>query len=53
MSAGNRSVKESATLAELHFTSFLVEDNLPLAAADHFSKLCGKIFPDSKIAMPP
>ena len=50
VSSGNRSVKESVTLAELHFTYFSIEHNLPLAPANHFGKLCGEVFPDSKIA---
>ena len=41
---------EHITAADLYFTSFLVEHNLSLASADHFSKLCKKTFPDSKIA---
>ena len=36
--------------AELFFTSFLVEHNLSFATADHFSKLCKAMFPDSQIA---
>ena len=36
--------------AELYFTSFIVKHNLPMASAEHFSKLCKNMFPDSKIA---
>ena len=32
------------------FSGFLVEHNLPLATADHMSKLAKSMFPDSKIA---
>ncbi len=38
------------TKAEVYFTGFLVEHNLPLAAADHAGPLFRKMFPDSKIA---
>ena len=40
---------ERITAADLYFTSFLVEHNLSQASADHFSKLCKKMFPDSKL----
>ena len=45
------SFQDQVTTAELLFTTFLVEHNLPLSSADHFmiSKL-SKMFPDSKIA---
>lgn len=36
--------------AELKFTGFLAEHNLPLAAADHLGSLIRGCFPDSKIA---
>jgi hypothetical protein len=36
--------------AELKFTGFLAEHNLPLAAADHLGSLIRTCFPDSKIA---
>ena len=36
--------------AELHFTSFIAEHNLSFSSADHFSKLCKVMFPDSQIA---
>ena len=35
--------------AEVLFTSFLVEHNIPLSAADHDGPLL-KMFPDSKVA---
>ena len=34
-----------AMRAEVHFTHFLVEHNLPLSAADHAGKLFRKMFP--------
>ena len=40
---------QSGDHCRTYFTSFLVDHNLPLTAADYFSKLCRKIFPDSKI----
>ena len=36
--------------AELQFTNFLIEHNLPLATADHAGPLFRATFPDSKIA---
>ncbi len=36
--------------AETFFTTFIVEHNLPLAAADHAGPLFRKMFPDSEIA---
>ncbi|XP_056598364.1 uncharacterized protein LOC130417080 [Triplophysa dalaica] len=36
--------------AETLFTTFIVEHNLPLAAADHAGPLFRKMFPDSEIA---
>lgn len=39
-----------ARKAELRFTGFLAEHNLPLAAADHLGALIRCSFPDSKIA---
>ena len=50
LSTSKPSIGDQVTTAELYFTSFLVEHNLPLASADHFSELCKKMFPDSKIA---
>lgn len=38
------------TTAELYFTTFVAEHNLVFLAADHFTKLCKQMFPDSKIA---
>ncbi|XP_072173823.1 uncharacterized protein [Diadema setosum] len=36
--------------AETQFTEFIIEHNLPLAVADHASRLFRKMFPDSDIA---
>ena len=36
--------------SEICFTLFIVEHNLSFATADHFTKLCKCMFPDSKIA---
>ena len=38
----------SSIRAECYFTSFLVEHNLLLSAADHAGALFKKMFPDSK-----
>ena len=37
------------TCAELYFTRFIAEHNLPFAVADHFNHLCPVMFPDRKI----
>ena len=44
------SLENKITAAEVHFTAFIAEHNLPFSASDHFTKLCKAIFPDSKIA---
>ena len=44
------SLEDDITTAELYFTTFVVEHNLPFLAADHFTRLCKVLFPDSKIA---
>ena len=41
---------DQVTVAEIYFSMFTAEHNLPFLAADHFSKLCKVMFPDSKIA---
>ena len=41
---------DQVTAAEIYFSTFLVEHNIPFLAADHFNKLCKVMFPDSKIA---
>jgi hypothetical protein len=50
MSVAKKSdLSDQVTTAELLFTDFLVEHNIPLAAADHSSKLFSQMFPDSEI----
>ena len=34
----------------IYFATFVAEHNIPFLAADHFTKLCKSMFPDSKIA---
>ena len=46
----NGALREQVTCAELYFTRFVVEYNLPFAVTDHFSNLCSVMFPDSKVA---
>ena len=46
-----RDVQSEVTTAEIYFTTFVAEHNLPFLAADHFTKLCKVMFPDSKIAL--
>ena len=36
--------------SEIYFATFMAEHNVPFLAADHFSKLCKSMFPESKIA---
>ena len=43
------SLDKKVMKAELLFTGFLVEHNLPISTADHASKLFKAMFPDSKI----
>ena len=39
-----------ARLAEVKFSGFIAEHNLPFAEADHLAKLIKVSFPDSKVA---
>lgn len=41
---------DKVTTAETLFCHFIVEHNLPMAVADHFSSLVKQMFPDSEIA---
>ena len=50
MSRSKNSLEDDITSAELHFTTFISEHNLAFLAADHFTKLCKWMFPDSKVA---
>uniref|UniRef100_H2ZS46 HAT C-terminal dimerisation domain-containing protein n=1 Tax=Latimeria chalumnae TaxID=7897 RepID=H2ZS46_LATCH len=47
--AGSK-MSDSVTKAEVLFTGFLLEHNIPLAGSDHVRHLFKKTFPDSKIA---
>ena len=44
-------LEDQVTRAELYFATFIAEHNLALMTADHFTKLCKVMFPDSKIAL--
>ena len=48
--ASTDSLKEKTIKSELFFARFVAEHNLSFATADHFTKLCKVMFPDSKIA---
>lgn len=43
--------EDKVTKAELLFTAFIAEHNLPISCSDHAGPLFRKMFPDSKIAM--
>ena len=49
-SSASASVDRQVTVAEVYFATFIAEHNLPFSAADHFSKLCKLMFPESEIA---
>ena len=42
---------DQVTKTELYFTTFIAEHNLSFLSADHFTKVCKVMFPDSKIAL--
>ena len=44
------SLSDQVTQAEVYFATFIAEHNVPFLAADHFTRLCKVMFPDSKIA---
>jgi len=46
----NNPVADKVTKAEVLFTSFIAEHNLPFLVADHFTQLCKVMFTDSEIA---
>ena len=50
LQSSKNSLDDRITTAELYFSTFIAEHNLPFLAADHFTKLCKVMFPDSKIA---
>ncbi len=43
------SEEDQVTKAELYFTSFIIEHNIPISASDHAGSLFRNRFPDSKI----
>ena len=43
-------LSNQVTAAEIYFSTFIAEHNIPFLASDHFNKLCKVMFPDSKIA---
>ena len=43
-------LEDQVTTAEIYFSTFIAEHNMAFLAADHFTKLCKIMFPDSKIA---
>ena len=43
-------IEKSVTRAEVLFSNFIAEHNLPFALADHFTHLTRAMFPDSQIA---
>ena len=45
-----KSVDDQVTRAETLFSNFAAEHNLSFTVSDHFTDLCKKMFPDSKIA---
>ena len=49
-SAASPAPRDQVTTAELYSASIIMEHNLSFATADKFSKLCKRMFPDSKIA---
>ena len=48
--ASKDAMSEKVMKSELYFTRFVAEHNMSFATADHFSKLCKVMFPDSKVA---
>ena len=50
LSRSRNSLEDDITAAELYFTTFISEHNIPFLAADHFTKLCKVMFPESKVA---
>ena len=48
--SSSNQLDEQVTTAEFYYTAFIAEHNLSFASADHFTKLCKVMFPDSKIA---
>ena len=48
--ASKDAMSEKVMKSELYFARFVAEHNMSFATADHFSKLCKIMFPDSKVA---
>ena len=48
--ASENVVQQKVTKAEVIFTNFVLEHNLPFSVADHFTDLCKQMFPDSEVA---
>ena len=49
-SSSAKPLEKQAIRAEVLFSGFLVENNLPLATTEYMSKLFKSMFPDSQIA---
>ena len=49
-SASKESLSSKVLKSEVFFAKFVAEHNLSFSTADHFTKLCKKMFPDSNIA---
>ena len=47
-SSATASVDRQVTAAEVYFSTFVAEHNLPFLASDYFTKLCKVMFPDSE-----
>ena len=41
--------EDKVITADVYYATFIAEHNLPFLVADHFTKLCKVMFPDSKI----
>ena len=48
--SSSNQLNEQVTTAEFDYTAFIAEHNLSFASADHFTKFCKVMFPDSKVA---
>ena len=48
--ASKDAMSEKVMKSELYFARFVAEHNMSFATADHFSKLCKVMIPDSKVA---
>ena len=50
LNAKNQELCSKVSKAEVLFSNFVAEHNLPFAVGDHFTKLAKEMFPDSEIA---